>query len=250
MRIRYVGNAIEVKVGCIRPWINTLQEESDMSEVETADLENDFLAGDEWGTAEQDGPDLLMATGIDDVRDWLRKNYGSHERLPVLLDVADDEVMNFDDWLTLLGEEWLYFDNVGIHKDRLFDLVSEMVLDIETVIPQMMCPKERVAFDALPEQIKIYRGCGPRNMFGFSWSLDREIAAKFPFMRRYSTDQPRLLTATISKSRVAALKLERGEREVVVFDYQDEPSIHRTQEPLLTDPAGNLIDQSSGKFNG
>lgn len=70
-------------------------------------------------------------------------------------------------------------------------------------------------------------------MFGFSWSLDRRTAAKFPFMTRYSTDEPRLLTATISKNRAAALKLDRGEQEVIVFDYPDEPSVHWTEEPLL-----------------
>jgi len=45
-------------------------------------------------------------------------------------------------------------------------------------------------------------------------------------MQRYTTDEPKLLTATISKNRAAALKLERGEQEVIVFSYPDESSIH------------------------
>jgi hypothetical protein len=57
-------------------------------------------------------------------------------------------------------------------------------------------------------------------------------AAKFPFMQRYTTDEPKLLTATISKNRAAGLKLERGEREVIVFGYPDESSIHWTVELL------------------
>jgi hypothetical protein len=97
-----------------------------------------------------------------------------------------------------------------------------------------MNDEERMAFEALPEQITIYRGCGPKNMFGFSWSLDRKIAAKFPFSSRYWTDEPKLLTATISKNRAAALKLARREQEIIVFDYPDERPVHWTEEPLLT----------------
>jgi hypothetical protein len=49
------------------------------------------------------------------------------------------------------------------------------------------------------------------------------------------------LTATINKNQAAALKLDRNENEVIAFDYADEPSVHWTEEPLLRDPAGKLI---------
>jgi hypothetical protein len=52
---------------------------------------------------------------------------------------------------------------------------------MDSVIPELMNDEERTAFEALPEQITIYWGCGPKNMFGFSRSLNRQIAAKFPF---------------------------------------------------------------------
>ncbi|NYF53923.1 hypothetical protein [Tunturiibacter gelidoferens] len=169
---------------------------------------------------------------IDDVHTSLCKDYDSYERLPALLDVADD--MADEDWLVLLGQLWSGFDNIGPCSGDLFWAIAERVPDMESAIPEMMNHEERVAFEALPEQITIYRGCGPKNIFGFSWSLGRKTAAKFPFIPRYRTDEPKLLTATISKSRAAALKLERGEQEVIVFDFHDEPSIRWTEEPLLT----------------
>jgi hypothetical protein len=169
---------------------------------------------------------------IDYVHARLCKNYDSYDRLPALLELADD--MEGEDWLVLLGRLWSEIDNIGVYSDDLFGAIRERVRDMESVIPEMMSHEERVTFEALPEQITIYRGCGPKNMFGFSWSLDRRTAAKFPFMTRYSTGEPRLLIATISKNRAAALKLDRGEQEVIVFDYLDEPSIYWTEEPLLT----------------
>jgi hypothetical protein len=53
------------------------------------------------------------------------------------------------------------------------------------------------------------------------------------------------LTATINKNSAAALKLERSENEIIGFEYRDEPSVHWTEEPILRDAAGNLIE--SGK---
>jgi hypothetical protein len=52
---------------------------------------------------------------------------------------------------------------------------------------------------------------------GFSWSLKREVAAKFPFYALYRTEVPMLLTARIPKSRAAALKLDREEHKIVVL---------------------------------
>lgn len=56
------------------------------------------------------------------------------------------------------------------------------------------------------------------NQDGLSWTLNREIAISFPFLNRYRTDQPMLLTATVSRDRIAALKLDRDEQEVIVID--------------------------------
>jgi hypothetical protein len=96
-----------------------------------------------------------------------------------------------------------------------------------------MTIEERNAFEELPEQITIYRGCGPRNKSGMSWSLSRDIAVRFPFSMRYGTDQPMLLTATIRKNRAAALKLERNEQEIIVVDL---PESCWTEESITEPP--------------
>lgn len=184
-------------------------------------------------------PDQPLSYGFDDVYYWLLKNYGSYERLPVLLEVAED--MESEDLVSLLGELWSGFDNVGVYRDDLLWAISEKGWNFESTIPEMMSPEEKAAFETLPEQMTIYRGCGPMNKSGFSWSLSHEIAATFPFMQRYRTDQPTLLTATVCRNRAAALKLDRGEHEIIVFDCPDEPSVQWTEERLFRNPAGKLI---------
>jgi hypothetical protein len=63
--------------------------------------------------------------------------------------------------------------------------------------------------------------------------------ASSPFKGRYSTEYPTLLTMTINKTRAAALKLDRDEQEVVLFDdLALHPFRHiLTKEAIRRDPA-------------
>jgi hypothetical protein len=112
--------------------------------------------------------------------------------------------------------------------------------------------EEQRAFDALPDEITIYRGCGPMNEFGYSWTLDRTVAEAFPFKARYTTKYPTLLTTTIKKTRAAALKLGRSEQEIILFDNADVQSFgfYYTVEPILCDPTGNLVQLWADDPNG
>jgi hypothetical protein len=171
----------------------------------------------------------------------LDRFHGSHERLETLLIVASE--MEIGDCLTVLGAAWTGFDYVAFDSQELFYLLEENHVDYESPIIQMMTSEEQRAFDELPDEITIYRGCGPRNEFGYSWTLDRSIAEVFPFKRRYTTEYPSLLTLTIRKERAAALKLDRNEQEIVLFDDEGTTSFHWewTKEPILRDPGGNLV---------
>ena len=60
--------------------------------------------------------------------------------------------------------------------------------------------------------------------FGFSWTLDKNIAEWFSkvFSRR-SNDKliPIVLEREVSKSMIVWVLLEREEKEVVVYDYEE-----------------------------
>jgi hypothetical protein len=139
----------------------------------------------------------------------------SYERLPLLLDWSAD--VPSADWLRVLGEEWDGFDNIGHHADQLLDTFFSHVYH-DGLVVEMMDDAEREAFAQLPDVLTIYRGCYAVNKWGFSWSLDRDIAERFPFTNRYGGEgRPLLVKASIHKSKVIALKLSRGEAEIVAF---------------------------------
>ena len=140
----------------------------------------------------------------------------SYARLPVLLNLAPStrcgkEVWNT--WFSALGDEWSGCDNIGVHKASLYRLMVKH----RDCWPHMMTDDERAILAALPGTVTVFRGCGPENKLGLSWSLSREVAERFPFSHRYRTTEPRILTARVPKKRIVGIKTDRSEDEVIAL---------------------------------
>lgn len=99
---------------------------------------------------------------------------------------------------------------------------------------------EREEYATLPDRLTIYRGCGQQNKAGFSWTLENYYAAScYPFDTQFATEHPLLLSATVAKSRIAALKLRRSaegviadEADIIIFgltanDWKQKPLTRR-----------------------
>lgn len=153
----------------------------------------------------------------------------SYERMHRVLELQN--ALPQADWLTLLGHEWEMCDGVGKYWPKvliaIFDIHRHPLygpVEGPWVKPEMMTPKELAAFDNLPDEFTIYRGCYKNNMDGMCWTLDEETAIRFPSLMRYrQKGTPLLVAAQVKKERVIALKLGRKEREIVtckpaVFD--------------------------------
>jgi hypothetical protein len=134
----------------------------------------------------------------------------SFGRLPKLLELHHQ--MQPDEWLRVVGEQWSGCDNIGTHR-----LALRRLLPASGPVPEMMTDEEQAAYFALPDRLTVFRGCGEINMLGACWSLDREVAARFPTLNRYRQAAPLLVTATVRRDRVLALKLDRDEAEIITF---------------------------------
>lgn len=141
----------------------------------------------------------------------------SYNRLGMMIEVAWR--MEPSDWFTLLGEEWSTCDNIGVSIDDLLDTpFGDTRHEPGLGRDEMMNDRERAAYNALPDELTIYRGCYPNNKWGLSWSLEREVAAGYPFLHRYrQTDQALLVKATLQKNDVVALKNDRSELEIICW---------------------------------
>lgn len=141
----------------------------------------------------------------------------SYNRLPALLDLHPRAIRSGveAEWLALLGREWSGFDNISVYLNDLMD-----VLPLGAPITEMMNAPEMEAYQGLPEIVTVYRGAGRFNRMGASWSLDEQVARRFPTLNRYRQKTPMLYTARVPKERILAVKLDRQEAEVITFDAE------------------------------
>jgi len=137
----------------------------------------------------------------------------SYNRLPTLLEMAWR--LNGTDWLKLLGREWTTCDNVGIYIEKLWDTPFGHCFGDGPIL-EMMDVEDLAAYEALPEVVTVYRGCYAANKWGLSWSLSRDVAAKFITLNKYRQQgQPLLVKALAKKKDIAAVKLDREEMEII-----------------------------------
>lgn len=134
----------------------------------------------------------------------------SYSRMNILVELGF--AMPAQEWHIVLSEFWTMCDNISQYRRLL-----RRMLPAAGPVPGMMTPDELAAYDALPEWLTVYRGCGHHNMLGASWSLSRVMAARFPTLMRYRQACPLLVTATVPRHRVLALKLDRDEHEIITF---------------------------------
>jgi hypothetical protein len=151
---------------------------------------------------------------LDEAKEALRYS-NSYTRLPILLSLAYR--INETDWLRLLGEQWSGCDNISEYLDDLFDTPFGMRLG-EGAISEMMTTEEQARFDSLPDSVTVYRGCYKPNKWGLSWTLSLDVAAHFPTLNRYRMEgKPLLIKALATKEKIAALKHDRDEDEIIIY---------------------------------
>lgn len=150
---------------------------------------------------------------MNDLHDVLSR-CNSYSRLPVLLDMHLPLFLagRLSDWLLLLGEWWTCCDNISEHFGDLAGILPE-----QGPVAEMMTDAEMEYFESLPEVVTIYRGAGKSNRRGACWSLSGNVAKRFPSLLRYWQQTPMLYTATVQKSRILAVKLDRNEAEVITL---------------------------------
>lgn len=100
-------------------------------------------------------------------------------------------------------------------------------LPIQVRAGPLMDDAELQAFEALPDEVQLLRGCYALNKWGLSWTLDRATACRFPFLNRYWQEgQALLVTARAKKSDLIALKQDRDELEIIAWRPKHIKTIH------------------------
>jgi len=83
-----------------------------------------------------------------------------------------------------------------------------------------MDPADRAFYDALPDRVTVFRGCGRRRVRALPWTTDRECAAYFARGGRFAPPpDPVIACGEIAKTNLFFVSTDREECEVVLDPY-------------------------------
>jgi len=165
------------------------------------------------------------------------RHAGARERMEVLLRHFDGSL----EWFRALGRHWSTCDTIGLHRHQVANVLSRATPEQRLA---MMEAVELATWATLPPVFTVWRGAHAVNADGLSWSLDREVAARFPFLPGYARqgEAPLLLTGCVRRSD-CILKLDRRESEIIAPRVQIVDRRHLVHDarpeatPPITPPA-------------
>ncbi|MBR0652743.1 hypothetical protein GXW78_24010 [Roseomonas terrae] len=149
------------------------------------------------------------------IPDFLFRWCNSTER-PVELLALYYNMANADDALfwRLIADEWSGFDRIPL---------DDYIIWFEELraawSPGCMEPTDRAAYDALPDEVTVYRGQSATVPLGLAWTLRRDVAVGFAAGHRgISVPSPAIVTTRVKKTDIAFVCTDRNEDAVVLFE--------------------------------
>ncbi|UVK43633.1 hypothetical protein BPNPMPFG_005445 [Mesorhizobium sp. AR07] len=131
-----------------------------------------------------------------------------------------NEVGVSDLW-PLVGEVWQDTESSSASADEwqdVWELSYSRRGKFRRKSREVMAIDDRRYYRALPDFIKVYRGCRDENhIASFSWTLDQSVAEWFAY--RSPGGEPILAQAEISKTQALAYFGDRNESEIVVDPF-------------------------------
>lgn len=136
-------------------------------------------------------------------------------RLPAFIDIAND--LPNDIYWGLFRFVWTNTESACLHVGPLREVMpSTRLLCDERMLA--MEEDERAALRSMRRRshglVRVYRGCTPENMAGFSWTTNKK-KAEF-FATRYGNEKPRVVSGRVHVDWIVQLFYGRDEKEVFV----------------------------------
>jgi len=160
---------------------------------------------------------------LDDLKKWAWKGewsryigvYERPYRLEEFIKLAKVNLIDGEYW-NIAGWLWTDTENQWQYLSEWQDVLSSERGQKEC----FMNKKENEFLKSMPDEVEIYRGCFEGiNDEGLSWTLDKSIAEMFSQHRNFKRKddwESIILSQTVSKEDIFAVKLGRKESEVIL----------------------------------
>ena len=159
---------------------------------------------------------------LDDLKEWKRRGawsryvgvYERPYRLEAFMEIAYDT--HSPEYWSIAGWIWEDTENQWQYVSEWQDVLSSERDQKE----YFMTSDEQQFLKSMPDEVEIYRGCFEGiNDEGLSWTLDKSIAEMFSQHRHFKRKgdwESIILSQTVSKEDIFAIKLGRKESEVIL----------------------------------
>jgi hypothetical protein len=128
-------------------------------------------------------------------------------------------------------ENWSHCDDTWYLRDDLLGQLQRFEDEAPGV--EFLSAEARAAYDALPDPVRLFRGCSRKQIMAITWTTDREIAAGFAHGHRFiEVSDPVIASGLVPKRAVYGVCMDRGESDVIldpqyVHDLELEAAPHR-----------------------
>jgi hypothetical protein len=134
----------------------------------------------------------------------------SHERLMVMLRIAGLGWAPREIFWPVFCSHWSHCDATWWHQELLIYILRKKA-------PAILSDDEQKVFDALPDPVRVYRGCSRERIKGVSLTTERRIAEGFARGHRMiPVPDPVIASAMIAKGDIFITNSDRNEDEVLL----------------------------------
>ena len=143
--------------------------------------------------------------------------FDSSDRAYPLLYVTEDEPA--DVFWSVMIETWNECDDIWPLGDMMLSTLRRRRAELSPIA--LLKAADRDFYNALPDRVTIYRGCGRRRIRSLPWTTDREQAAFLTKGVSFGTPpDPVIAEARIDKAEIFFVSTTCDESEVVVDPYR------------------------------
>jgi hypothetical protein len=112
-------------------------------------------------------------------------------------------------------ENWSHCDDTWYLRDDLLGQLQRFEDEAPGV--EFLSAEARAAYDALPDPVKVFRGCSRERVMAVTWTTDREIATGFAHGHRLiEVSAPVITSGLVPKQAVYGVCIDRGESDVIL----------------------------------
>lgn len=141
---------------------------------------------------------------------WCTTN--STNKLEALLQKV--QMMDYEQGYQLFKLVWPTCDVTGLYANIAAEYLNDCLSEVQ--LAEYLSKEERQWFEALPDNIRVYRGSDAQTLFGLSWTTSKETALQFALGHRgIFNETPALLSGFIRKHHVLMADNSRSEFELL-----------------------------------